>query len=429
MINTVDLERQIINALRQNQKLFAADTRLSRVSFAHDKHRGLYEALVNMCLQGAWTEGPADELLLSDASGVSLAEMQEIFNGCYRPPTAAVFREWVGILESRIKTNKALEILASEAATLTRTGEGDPLRLNQARELLAEACEMGPTAGPVSVKFVSDTKDEMMADIISRRSSELKGIGITSMPRLTKSTSGIRDITGICGKPKEGKSTLVGQIAGDAADQGVSVLYFDFETGPHNLRWRDFSRRTGLSETDILYMEEYDIKAQVEAYKPGRVSFIRDHGIDRAKIQRYINHVRDISGEERVLAIFDSLQKLPFKKIQERRHEIDAWLRVFEEVKGDDPNLALIFTSELSREGGQPKESGDIEYTVDFLFELYSDGEDSVVTRNGNGRKQTIEVPDNGRRFLKLRLARDVEVPAKAIELDFDFSHWTFTER
>jgi replicative DNA helicase len=430
VIETGELERQVLNALRQDPQYIAADQRLYRGAFTHADNRSIYDALVTMHLQGSWSEGLVDEVLLSNASGVSLAKLQEVFSGCYRPPSAGTFREWVGLLLSRVKSKRAFEILQEEANEMVSgSGELNPLRLKQAHDQLVEAVEMGQPSENVAIKFVSDGKDDLYADLVNRKSSELRGIDLKSQPRLTKATSGLHGIVGLCGRPKRGKSTWAVQVAGDAADAGYNVIYMDFETGLQNLRWRDFSRRTGVSETDLMYLSEEGVRAKVDLYTPGHLVLVRDHSIDRVKIQRYVNQTRDITGQAKTLLVFDSLQKLPFKRLQDRRHEIDAWLRVFEEVKGNDPNITILFTSELSRDGGQPKESGDIEYSCDFLLELFSDGDDSVKTKFPGAREETIEVPDNGKRFLKIKLARDVEIPAKAFQLDFDFEHWTFVER
>jgi len=256
--------------------------------------------------------------------------------------------------------------------------------------------------------------------IEARRGSRLWGHKIKSLPTLATVLMGIREIIVLAAKPKTGKSTLALQIASDLHDQGVPVLYFDFENGPFNLMARELSRKMRLSfeeifsgdsaaftESGILKLQEYE-----------NFSIILDRKLTIEKIRTYVKQTKRISGREDVFIVIDSLQKLPMENLRERRAAVDLWLRGFEELKTEDSGLSILLISELSREGGKPKESGDIEYTGHFLLEL----------QTNRTEEELAELGDDGIRKLFIKSARDVQTPAGPLKLEVDFRYWTFSE-
>jgi len=256
--------------------------------------------------------------------------------------------------------------------------------------------------------------------IEARRGSRLWGHEIKNLPTLAAVLMGIREIIVLAAKPKTGKSTLALQIGSDLHDQGVPVLYFDFENGPFNLMARELSRKMRLSfeeifggdnaaftESGILKLQEYE-----------NFSIVLDRKLTIEKIRTYVRQTKRASGREDVFIVIDSLQKLPMENLRERRAAVDLWLRGLEELKAEDPGLSILLISELSREGGKPKESGDIEYTGHFLLELQMNRTEEELADRG----------DDGIRKLFIKAARDVQLPAGPLKFEVDFRYWTFRE-
>jgi len=263
---------------------------------------------------------------------------------------------------------------------------------------------------------------ELRSFIESRRGSKLWGHDLKSLPVLAATLNGIREIIVLAAKAKTGKSTLALQIASDVHGQGVPVLYFDFENGPLNLMARELSRKMQLSFEEI-----YSPTKDQATYAEGGIlrlrenkhfSIITDRKLTIEKIRGFVGQVKRATGREDVLIVIDSLQKLPMENLRERRAAVDFWLRGFEELKSDDPGLTIILISELSREGGKPKESGDIEYTGHFLLEL----------QTNRSEEEMNEMGDDGIRKLFINSARDVQVPGGPLRLEADFRYWTFRE-
>jgi replicative DNA helicase len=125
------------------------------------------------------------------------------------------------------------------------------------------------------------------------------------------------------------------------------------------------------------------------------------------------------------MVVIDSLHKLPFKNLSERRTGIDEWLRHMEAIR-DEQNVSFLVVSELSRSsegsyGRQPdlgafKESGDIEYSADNALILMPDWNllDPLSTRE---RRSTLWL-----------VASRENSPGKIGEYALDFPYWGFKE-
>jgi replicative DNA helicase len=91
-------------------------------------------------------------------------------------------------------------------------------------------------------------------------------------------------------------------------------------------------------------------------------------------MRRQIDFLQHETRQDSTLVVVDSLHKLPFKNLSERRTGIDEWLRNIESIR-DEQHVIFLVISELSRgqsgryddkpDLGLFKESGDIEYSAD----------------------------------------------------------------
>jgi replicative DNA helicase len=101
---------------------------------------------------------------------------------------------------------------------------------------------------------------------------------------------------------------------------------------------------------------------------------VTDRKLNPDIMRRHIDFLQHETRSNKTVVVVDSLHKLPFKDLSDRRTGIDSWLRHMEAIR-DEQNVAFFVISELSRgTGGQYtkkpdlgsfKESGDIEYSAD----------------------------------------------------------------
>jgi len=142
-------------------------------------------------------------------------------------------------------------------------------------------------------------------------------------------------------------------------------------------------------------------------------------------MRRKIDFLQHETGTDYTLVVVDSLHKLPFKNLSERRTGIDEWLRNMESMR-DEQNVTFLVTSELSRgEGGHYdrtpdmasfKESGDIEYSADNALILMPDW-DPLDPISEKERKSAL--------FL---VASRENSPGKVADYILEYPLWGFRE-
>ncbi len=361
------------------------------------------------------TNGPIDMVILADAlsAKVQPAYISSLADGVIKGNFGETyFRDYINQL---VRLEKERQVKTAIGSVLR-----EPDFLPVLKQILADyEPEDLPDIEEVSMAARASS---LRSYIETRRGSKLWGHDLKSLPLLASSLMGIREIIVLAAKPKTGKSTLALQIASDLYGQGVPVLYFDFENGPLNLMARELSRKSHLSLEEI-----YSPVGDQAACADGGIlrlgenkhfSIITDRKLTIEKIGGQIKQAKKAAGRSDVFMVIDSLQKLPMENLRERRAAVDLWLRGLEELKADDPGLSILLISELSREGGRPKESGDIEYTGHFLLEFQANQTEEELRTYG----------DDGIRKLFVNSARDVKVPGGPITLGADFRYWTFRE-
>lgn len=262
----------------------------------------------------------------------------------------------------------------------------------------AEAEELAANSFTASAGGFSDFLNK-------KRTGKLWGHDMPSFPQLTRAMMGLREITVISAQAKVGKSTFALQIASNVLGNGVPVLYYDFENGRFNLMARELCRRAKVTLRDLFSPEEdcpnvEDALRRLDKDYYKNFYIIQDRSLTVDKIRKHVHYLEKTTGTA-PLVVIDSLQKLPMENLRERRASVDLWLRGFEAIKAETPDLSVILVSELSREGQRPKESGDIEYTGYFIMKLEMSLNEKDLTKLG----------DDGRRVLRIQSARDVPVP------------------
>ncbi|NNF98965.1 MAG: DNA helicase [Desulfobacteraceae bacterium] len=254
----------------------------------------------------------------------------------------------------------------------------------------------------------------------------------TGFPKLDHALDGIRGINIMGGPPKAGKSCFFMQISTQMAANKTPVIYYDFENGRQKIYVRTLSRISGLEEKAF----RVDISAATNAgaitdayhrFKKMLDYFrvVTDRKLSPEIMRSHIEFLKHETRSESVLIVLDSLHKLPFKDLTERRTGIDWWLRNIEAIR-DEQNASFLVISELSRdmEGGYEstphlgsfKESGDIEYSADNAM---------VLTPNWN---PLDPLTANIRKSTLWMVASRENSPGKIAEYELDYPYWRFKE-
>jgi replicative DNA helicase len=254
----------------------------------------------------------------------------------------------------------------------------------------------------------------------------------TGFPKLDGALDGLRGINIMGGPPKAGKSCFFMQISGEVARRKVPVIYYDFENGRQKIYLRTLVRTSSLPEKRIRSGqltpdESVTFQAALEAFDDMLPSFrvVTDRQLSPEIMRRHIDFIQHESRKDDLLIVLDSLHKLPFKSLTERRTGIDFWLRQIEAIR-DEYRACFLVISELSRgkEGGygaKPdmssfKESGDIEYSADNALILMPDWD--PLDPDSTGDRQSV---------LWLVASRE-NSPGRVARYKMDYPYWRFLE-
>ena len=260
-------------------------------------------------------------------------------------------------------------------------------------------------------------------------------LGLSSgFKKMDHALNGIRGINIMGGQPKTGKSCFFMQISSEMAANKIPVIYYDFENGRQKIYLRTLCRLSRISEKEMR-MKDLNEEASNSLEKASRdfknmlhyFRVVTDRKLSPDIMRRQIDFLQHETGKDYTLVVVDSLHKLPFKNLSERRTGIDEWLRHMEAIR-DEQNVSFLVVSELSRgEGGhyseKPdlgsfKESGDIEYSADNAMILFPDWNSLDPISSKNERKNT----------LWLAASRE-NSPGKIAEYMLDYPFWGFREK
>jgi KaiC/GvpD/RAD55 family RecA-like ATPase len=258
-------------------------------------------------------------------------------------------------------------------------------------------------------------------------------LGLTSgFKKLDKSINGIRGINIVGGQPKAGKSCFFIQISTEVAKNKTPVIYYDFENGRHNIYTRTLCRISRLSEKEIL-SKEHTQKQKEKLQQSTRelqqmlafFKVVTDRRLSPDIMKRHIDFLKHETDQNEILVVVDSLHKLPFKDLSERRTGIDEWLRQMESIR-DEYHVAFLVISELSRGQtgrydetpslGSFKETGDIEYSADNAM---------ILSPKWNPLEDGL---DAERKSVLWLVASRENSPGKVSEYVLEYPYWGFRE-
>jgi len=273
---------------------------------------------------------------------------------------------------------------------------------------------------------------EFMAVLEKNVGREILGVP-TGFEKMDNAMNGIRGINIMGGQPKAGKSCFFMQVSTEAAKRGMPVIYYDFENGREKTYMRTLCRLSQLSEEQLrqpeLPPEEAERLTRTREEMKNLMNYFRvvtDRKLSPDVMRRQINFIKHETRLDQCLVVIDSLHKLPFKNLSERRTGIDEWLRIMESIR-DEQNVSFLVISELSRAGeggynrtpdlGSFKESGDIEYSADNALILQPNWD-------------LLDPLSSGVRESSLWLVASRESsPGKIADYALDFPYWGFKEQ
>ena len=254
----------------------------------------------------------------------------------------------------------------------------------------------------------------------------------TGFTKLDHHLEGLRGINILGGRPKVGKSCFFMQISTEVARSEIPVIYYDFENGRQKIYLRTLVRLSRIAEkkirsgelstveTEKLQKSFAELTTMLRYFK-----VVTDRQLTPDTVRRHIDFVKHETRKDQILIVIDSLHKLPFQNLTERRSGIDAWLRWLEAIR-DEERACFLVISELSRSkdggyGEKPdlsafKESGDIEYSADNALILTPnwDPTDSSAIED---RKSSLWV-----------VASRESTPGLVTEYGLDYPFWNFNE-
>jgi KaiC/GvpD/RAD55 family RecA-like ATPase len=230
-----------------------------------------------------------------------------------------------------------------------------------------------------------------MPDLLSRDLARIENPPprlATGFPRFDRALGGgfeVPSLNVIGAGPKSLKSTWCQVVAERHAAAGGAVYYLDLENGSRRFLRRLLCRHAGLGRRDIaaalaspdapVFESREAAEAWREAQEWARSLPILTRFSPPPDFKADLVRAKALAEGRPLLAVFDSLQKLP-GDLTERRATVDGWVRMFEQLRLDLEAVFLVVSEvRRGREGYAPredafKESSGIEYGADLAFTL-----------------------------------------------------------
>ena len=274
-------------------------------------------------------------------------------------------------------------------------------------------------------------RDQLIELINKKTEGNLTGIE-TGFSKLDAAMDGLRGINIMGGPPKAGKSCFFMQISTKIARRNVPVIYYDFENGRQKIYMRTLVRTSSLAEKRIRRgnlddRESMQLKTALDEFNHMLTYFrvVTDRQLNPEIMRRHIDFLKHETRKDDLLIVLDSLHKLPFKSLNERRTGIDFWLRQMEAIR-DEHHVSFLVISELTRgqgggygekpDMGSFKASGDIAYSADNALILMPDWDplDPDSTRERKNRLWMVASRENN--------------PGLVAQYQLEVPYWRFRE-
>lgn len=267
------------------------------------------------------TEGEYDAMAVYQATGRHAVSLP---NGCRSLPVEvlpmlerfetvylwmdndAAGREGADIFAKKIGIKRCL--LVQPTASDVEDGKPIPKDANEALLLGLDLNQIINNAGAVShdrVMMFTDLRDQVLHEIV--HPDKYVGNPVPSLPRLTEIVKGFRrgEMTVLTGPTGTGKTTLLGQLSLDFAENDVRTLWGSFEIKNTRLMHkllRQYSRGPLFSEKDLSIDQKVEaVNVIADKFQDLPLYFMNFHGgsdvddvIDAMEYSVYVHDVQHI---------------------------------------------------------------------------------------------------------------------------------------
>jgi replicative DNA helicase len=246
-------------------------------------------------------------------------------------------------------------------------------------------------APPTPIKGIKENLEAFLGKLSENiRNKGIIGLS-TGIPELDHVSGGLKpgELWTICGKPSQGKSVLMLQMALEVAFSGKKVAFFTLEMMTDELCQRMIST-TGNVDMSMLTSPGKLIKAEMEKIKNAslrlkEISFtiIDTGGMTIEKISAQAGRIQDLSGLDLLVVDYLQLIKPNGKEGRNREQEVASFSSGLKEL-AKRLKIPVITGSQLN-DDGKTRESRAIEQDSDALI-----GVDDGVIKVGkmrNGRR------------------------------------------
>ena len=143
----------------------------------------------------------------------------------------------------------------------------------------------------------------------------------------------------------------------------MPVIYYDFENGRMKIYARTLCRMSRLAEKEIWQStNDENVPRSLETARQEFRQLLQyfrvvtDRKLNPDIMRRQIDFLQHETRSDFAIVVIDSLHKLPFKDLSDRRTGIDAWLRHMEAIR-DDQNVSFLLSPNFRavRAGVTPK--------------------------------------------------------------------------
>lgn len=308
--------------------------------------------------------------------------------------------------------------------------------LEESRVLLLKIATTNTSNGPVPLSALRGKFLDRL-EALENCKNGIPGIP-TGFYDLDKKIGGLQrgDLILIGGRPRMGKSALVGQIAYNAARQNKRVLIFSLEMSDEQINQRLISIESGIPlkalRTNQIPDNKYSDLYRAMNSLAELPIFIDDKSryIDEIISKAITQHARN--GLD--LVIVDYAQRIRTRqRYQNRDTELGDISGPLKSLALQDLNLPVVLISSLSRAcesrgDKRPmlsdlRESGNLEYDADVVLFLYRDEiyypdteypnmAELAISKNRNGEEGMIEL------FFKKELVSFISLEKRVISLE-----------
>lgn len=339
--------------------------------------------------------------------------------------SAAMARSFATRTGYKVRLIRWPEHAARNSSIFQLAATTGPVFQKQVFTLLKEARAFSPFSSPAG-------EYQTFNERLAMESGDSYTSLTTGFIRMDQALNGIHGINIMGGTPKAGKSTFFIQIASEMALRKIPVIYYDFENGRQKIYLRILSRLSRLAidqikQNNLVSLEQQRLqqsKKQLQALLHW-LRVVNDRKLSPEIMRRHIDFLRHETNSPYTVVVIDSLHKLPFKDISQKRSGIDGWLRHLEAIR-DELGVTFLVISELERSTdgqfeqlphlGSFKGSGDIGYSADNAMVLLPQWAPFDATP-----------PTDRCNELWLVASRE-QSPGKVAAYRLDFPFWGFTE-